>query len=92
LDFEIQINKILIQYPTEKDFLLTCYIWWVGNIIWYQIHENRTSIGENIRLYPKGMFHYIVIDKNFSHLLCKALSIIKHLISYKKIMFPTHQI
>jgi nitrate reductase cytochrome c-type subunit len=26
LDFEIQINKILIQYPTEKDFLLTCYI------------------------------------------------------------------
>jgi hypothetical protein len=33
LDFEIQINKILIQYPTEMDFLLTCYIWWVGNII-----------------------------------------------------------
>jgi hypothetical protein len=24
LDFEIQINKILIQYPTEMDFLLTC--------------------------------------------------------------------
>jgi hypothetical protein len=32
LDFEIQIKKIVIQYPTEMDFLLTCYIWWVGNI------------------------------------------------------------
>jgi hypothetical protein len=31
-------KQILIQYHTEMDFLLTCYIWWVGNIIfWYEI-------------------------------------------------------
>jgi hypothetical protein len=42
LNFEIQINKILIQYPTEKDFLLTCYIWWVENI--HFLYEMRCFI------------------------------------------------
>ena len=36
-DFEIQINKILIQYPSEMDFLLTCYIWVEKIIFLYEI-------------------------------------------------------